>query len=224
MIELSREEARVVGALMEKEVTTPDQYPLTLKGLTVACNQKSNREPVMSLSESEVQSIVDDLKEKNLVAEVLFGGRVPKYKHRFCNTEFSKLHLNKREFGVICVMLLRGAQTPGELRTRTNRMCNFDHVQDVDATLERLASREEGALVQKLEREPGQRESRFIQLFSPTDIQPRTAPSGEASVSASTRGQGSEDHEQRICALENEVSALREELESLKAQWKELVE
>lgn len=224
MIELTREEARVVGALMEKEVTTPDQYPLTLKGVTVACNQKSNREPVMSLSETEVQSIIDSLREKNLVAEVIFGGRVPKYKHRFCNTEFSKLHLNKREFGVVCVMLLRGAQTPGELRTRTNRMCEFSNVQEVETILDKLASREEGALVQKLGREPGQRESRYIQLFSPTDIQPRAVSSSESVNVSMSSESGVEDHEARIAALEDEVASLRDELETLKAQWKELVE
>ncbi len=223
MIELTREEARVVGALMEKEVTTPDQYPLTLKGLTVACNQKSNREPVMSLTESEVQSIVDDLREKNLVAEVIFGGRVPKFKHRFCNTEFSKLHLSKREFGIVCVMLLRGAQTPGELRTRTNRMCEFSNVQEVEATLDKLASREEGALVQKLEREPGQRESRYIQLFSPTDIEPRAVVNDAVSGAAAAEAAGG-NQEARISALEDEVASLREELEALKAQWKDLVE
>lgn len=212
MIELSREEARVIGALMEKEITTPDQYPLSLKGLAVACNQKSNRDPVMNLSESDVQVLVDALKTRNLVAEVLFGGRVPKYKHRFCNTEFSTLHLDKREFAVVCVMLLRGAQTPGELRTRTTRMCDFSAVHDVDATLNKLAAREGGPFVEKLEREPGQRESRFIQLFSPTDVVARVA-------AVSVSGGGNADTELRIAALEDEVQALRQELDELKQQW-----
>ena len=122
MVELSQHEARIIGSLLEKELTTPEQYPLSLNALTVACNQKSNREPVMFLEDSNVSSIAQALIDRNLVNNVVVGSRVTKYKHRFCNTEFSQLHLDPKELAVVCVMLLRGPQTPGELRSRTNRL------------------------------------------------------------------------------------------------------
>ncbi|MEO0889149.1 MAG: YceH family protein, partial [Pseudomonadota bacterium] len=122
-VELTAIEARVIGCLIEKEVTTPDQYPLSLNALTNACNQKSNREPVMSLSEADVLDAVDALIERRLVSdESGFNSRVSKYQHRFCNTEFGDLQLTEQEKGIVCCMLLRGAQTPGEIRTRTNRL------------------------------------------------------------------------------------------------------
>lgn len=220
-MELTLVEARVVGALIEKELTTPDQYPLSLNSLTTACNQKSNRDPVMSLSEAEVQDALDQLRQKNLIAEVVFGGRVPKYKHRFCNTEFSRLHLNPQELGVVCVMLLRGPQTPGELRTRTNRLCEFGDSAQVEAVLERLMAREDGPFVVRLPREAGKRESRYAHLFS-----------GEVEVGEdfSSGGLGGEERaqtsraiptvsselEQRVAALEGEVAELRETLAALK--------
>ena len=146
-IELNPVEARVIGCLIEKEVTTPDYYPLTLNSLTSACNQKSNREPVMALSELDVQEAVDSLIGRRLVSdESGFNSRASKFQHRFCNTEFGDLKLTKQEKGIVCCMLLRGAQTPGELRTRTNRLAEFSDVKEVEAVLERLAAREEGAL------------------------------------------------------------------------------
>lgn len=221
-MELSHLEARVIGALIEKELTTPDQYPLTLNSLTTACNQKSNRDPVLSLPESDVQATVDELRAKNLVSEVVFGGRVPKFKHRFCNTEFSKLHLNPQELGVICVMLLRGPQTPGELRTRTNRLCKFDDSHHVERVLGRLMEREDGPFVVRLEREAGKRESRYAHLFSGDVVdgvdesqavaftsQPGTNPVAGGALAA-------EDYGQRIDHLESEVASLRQELEELK--------
>ncbi len=142
-IELTAVEARVIGCLIEKEVTTPDQYPLSLNALTNACNQKSNREPVMNLSESDVLDAVDQLIARRLVSdESGFNSRVSKYQHRFCNTEFGDLKLSTQEKGIVCCMLLRGAQTPGELRTRTNRLANFADVKEVETVLDRLASEE----------------------------------------------------------------------------------
>lgn len=225
MIELTSLEARVVGALIEKEITTPDQYPLSLKGLTVACNQKSNREPVMNLTEEEVQNTVDTLSKRNLVAEVIFGSRVTKYKHRFCNSEFSELQLNSRQLGVLCVMLLRGPQTPGELRTRTQRLCEFDDVGAVETSLETLVNFPKGALIVKLAREPGKRESRFMHLFSGepflgTDVEALNSSSGVDDMCANDlKDSGQAD---RIATLESELAQLRREFDELKNQWDEL--
>ncbi len=223
MIELSHIEARVLGSLIEKELTTPDQYPLSLKAVTVACNQKSNREPVMNLSEDEVQDTLDGLAHRNLVAEVLVGSRVAKFKHRFCNTEFSTLHLNPKQLGIVCVMLLRGPQTPGELRTRTQRLCEFADVHGVESSLDSLIDFEKGALVVKLAREPGRRESRFAHLFSdlPSDINTADAghfESSEGPSSSSTLASTSSQAE-RIRDLEQELSTLRAEFDELKTQW-----
>jgi uncharacterized protein YceH (UPF0502 family) len=197
---------------MEKALTTPDQYPLSLNALTNACNQKSNREPVMALEESQVQGVIDGLEKKKLVGEVRFGGRTAKFKHRFCNTEFSEIHLNPQEFSIICVLFLRGPQTPGELRTRTNRLYSFDDVQAVDASLEDLLTRKDGPFVIKLERELGKREARYAHLFSgPVDT--------VASLSAYPDDQqplDTSNQENRIVALEQEVASLREELLALK--------
>src|SRR6201996_2974391 len=154
-IELTALEARVIGCLIEKAITTPDQYPLSLNALVNACNQKSNRDPVMDLSESAVQQVVDGLSKKHLVMEKSgFGSRVPKYQHRFCNTEFGTLKLDPQELAIVCELLVRGAQTPGELRTRAARMAPFSDVSEVEAALTRLSRREDGPFVTRLAREP----------------------------------------------------------------------
>lgn len=213
-IELSPVEARVIGCLIEKEVTTPDYYPLTLNSLTAACNQKSNREPVMALSDTDVQQAVDGLIARRLVSdESGFNSRASKFQHRFCNTEFGDLKLSKQEKGITCCLLLRGPQTPGELRTRTNRLAEFSDVKEVEAVLEKMASRDEGALVVKLPREPGKRESRYMHLFSgEVDIE---------SFATATAPVQSGDNE-RIDALEAEVGALKEELAELRALVEQL--
>lgn len=213
-IELSPVEARVIGCLIEKEVTTPDYYPLTLNSLTAACNQKSNREPVMALSDTDVQQAVDGLIARRLVSdESGFNSRASKFQHRFCNTEFGDLKLSKQEKGITCCLLLRGPQTPGELRTRTNRLAEFSDVKEVEAVLEKMASREEGALVVKLPREPGKRESRYMHLFSgEVDI--------ESFATAAAPVQGGDN--ERIDALEAEVGALKEELAELRALVEQL--
>ncbi|GIB11239.1 DUF480 domain-containing protein [Vibrio cholerae] len=207
-IQLSPLEARVIGCLIEKEVTTPDHYPLTLNSLTTACNQKSNREPVLNLSEAEVQDTVEGLIARRLVSdESSFNSRTSKYQHRFCNTEFGDLKLNQQELGLICCLLLRGAQTPGELRTRTNRLCTFTDVKEAEAVLERLANRDSGALVVKLPREPGKRESRYHHLFCGEVDMTAFAMSSDNEANASSQ----------YAELEQEVAALREEVAELRA-------
>ncbi|EGR0742093.1 YceH family protein [Vibrio cholerae] len=207
-IQLSPLEARVIGCLIEKEVTTPDHYPLTLNSLTTACNQKSNREPVLNLSEAEVQDTVEGLIARRLVSdESSFNSRTSKYQHRFCNTEFGDLKLNQQELGLICCLLLRGAQTPGELRTRTNRLCTFTDVKETEVVLERLANRDSGALVVKLPREPGKRESRYHHLFCGEVDMTAFATSSDNEAIASSQ----------YAELEQEVAALREEVAELRA-------
>ncbi|WP_185235461.1 YceH family protein [Teredinibacter franksiae] len=164
-MKLSIHETRVLGVLMEKGITTPDQYPLSLNGLTTGCNQKTNREPVLSLSEADVQAAIDSLTEKSLVSEVRFGGRVAKYQHRFSGTEFSAFKFNAQQAGILSLLFLRGPQTPGELRTRANRICEFKDVQETEAALSGLMDISGGPFVVRLEREPGRRESRYAHLF-----------------------------------------------------------
>lgn len=214
-IELSPLEARVIGCLIEKEVTTPDYYPLTLNSLTAAVNQKSNREPVLSLSDAEVQDAVSELISRRLVSdESGFNSRASKFQHRFCNTEFGDLKLNAKELGIVCCLLLRGPQTPGELRTRTNRLCSFNDVKETEAVLERLAARESGPLVVKLPREPGKRESRYQHLFSgEVDLEALAVESSYASSFSSNKME----------MLEAEVAELRQEVAELRAMVEKLL-
>ncbi|AQP37419.1 YceH family protein [Vibrio anguillarum] len=214
-IELSPLEARIIGCLIEKEVTTPDYYPLTLNSLTTACNQKSNREPVLSLTEAEVQDAAEGLIARRLMSdESGFNSRVSKYQHRFCNTEFGDLKLSNQELGLVCCMLLRGPQTPGELRTRTNRLCSFTDVKEVETILDGLANRESGPLVVKLPREPGKRESRYQHLFSGEvnveSLEQTFAHAPEGGATARI-----DQLEQEVHALKNEVAELRALVESL---------
>lgn len=210
-MDLTLLQTRVIGCLLEKEITTPDQYPLSLNGLTTACNQKSNREPVLALEESEVQNILDELKEKRLVRdESGFGSRVSKFKHRFCNTEFSDLQFTAQQLGIVCVLFLRGPQTPGELRTRTNRLCEFKDVSEVEATLTSLSEHPLGALVQRLEREPGKRESRYAHLFS------GTVENGERQSTSTDAEEHNLTLQQRVVRLEQEVADLKQEIMTLK--------
>jgi uncharacterized protein YceH (UPF0502 family) len=211
-------EARVIGALIEKEITTPDQYPLSLNALMNACNQKSNREPVMELDEAQVQDTVDGLVKKHMVSEkTAFGSRVTKYRQRFCNTEFGSLTLSPQELGILCVLLLRGAQTPGELRTRTGRLCHFDDVQEAEAVLDLLMERDDGPFVARLPREPGKRESRYVQLFSeaPQFTEP---PVGKEVEGAGEDADRLDRLEQQIIELFREVGELRERLDALAAE------
>jgi uncharacterized protein len=213
-IELSPREARVIGCLIEKEVSTPDQYPLSLNALTNACNQKSNRDPVLELDEREVQELVDGLMKKHLVSDrsAGYGGRVTKYKHLFCNTQFGSLQFTEQERGVICELLLRGPQTQGELRSRTSRLCRFNDSAEVEATLNNLATRSDGPFVLRLERSPGEREARYAHLFSGAPVVvPRAEPPAERATAAPHV-----DRDERIAALEATVEELRRELDELK--------
>ncbi|HTD74481.1 MAG TPA: DUF480 domain-containing protein [Steroidobacteraceae bacterium] len=216
-IEFTLHEARVIGCLIEKEITTPDQYPLSLNALTNACNQKTNRDPVLDLSEAEVQQSVDSLMKKYMVSDKSagYGGRVTKYKHRFCNTEFGSLKFTKQELGIICVMLLRGPQTPGELRSRTNRLCEFADAEAVEATLRNLMSREDGPFIARLPRAAGARESRYAHLFSGEivsagpEVEAHDAPHSAAAASAGP------SLTQRVSALEELVEQLRAKVDAL---------
>jgi uncharacterized protein YceH (UPF0502 family) len=217
-IEFSAIEARVIGCLIEKEITTPDQYPLSLNALTNACNQKTNREPVLELTEAAVQHAVDALMKKYMVSDKSagYGGRVTKYKHRFCNTEFGSLKFSKQELGIICVLLLRGPQTPGELRSRTNRLCEFADAQEVEATLTGLMTREDGPFVARLERAAGTRESRHAHLFSGMI---ESVDEAEATVDLSLDGPAASAGtlSGRIARLEDLVEQLRRDLDALKS-------
>lgn len=217
-IELTAIEARVIGCLIEKEVTTPDQYPLSLNALTNACNQKSNREPVMALSESDVLDAVEQLIARRLVSdESGFNSRVSKYQHRFCNTEFGDLKLSAQEKGIVCCMLLRGPQTPGEIRTRTNRLANFADVKEVESVLDKLASEERGELVVKLPIEPGKRESRYMHQFC-GEVDPASYQSP-----LNTNAVSMQQDDDRVMRLEQEVELLKLELAELKAQLQTLL-
>jgi uncharacterized protein YceH (UPF0502 family) len=206
-IELSAIEARVIGCLIEKEITTPEQYPLSLNALTNACNQKSNRDPVLELDETTVQQTLDRLAKKYLVSEHGgFGSRVAKYQHRFCNTEYGTLKFSPQEVGIVCELLLRGPQTPGELRSRASRLCPLKDVTEVEHALEQLARREDGPYVKRLPREPGKRESRYAHLFggeaiSAHEEESPTAAAGPSEVIARL--------ELRIARLEAEMAELR---------------
>lgn len=202
-IELSPLEARVIGCLIEKAVTTPDYYPLTLNSLLAACNQKSNREPVLQLEEGKVQSVVNGLIDRRLVSdESAFNSRARKFAHRFCNTPFGDLKLTEQELGVVCCLLLRGPQTPGELRSRTNRLCSFSDVKEVESVLNNLADRD---LVVCLAREPGKRESRYRQCFT-------ALTEDDVLASAMPAVGGSQ-----VEALQKEVAELKAEISRLQA-------
>lgn len=206
---LSATEARVIGCMLEKQVTTPEQYPLSVNGVVTACNQKTNREPVLTLSETEVQNTLDMLVKRHYLRTVSgFGNRVMKYEQRFCNSEFGDLKLSSAEVALITTLLLRGAQTPGELRGRAARMHEFADMTEVENTLERLANREDGPFVARLPREPGKRESRYMHLFSGDAV----PASDDAAVSAS-----SDDLALRVDALEAQVQELQTRLDSLLA-------
>jgi uncharacterized protein len=203
---LTEIETRVLGSLIEKDITTPDYYPLSLNALVNACNQKNNRDPVMSLDESLVRDALATLQEKRLAGPASGAdSRVTKFEHRLQEV----FNFDRREIAVVCVLLLRGPQTPGELRSRTDRMYHFEALEDVVATLDRLAQREP-SLARVLPRQPGTKESRYSHLFSgeppasAKDVYVARAPSpataGEISLS------------DRVGTLEDEVSRLRQDL------------
>jgi len=211
---LTEIETRVLGSLIEKDITTPDYYPLSLNALVNACNQKNNRDPVMTLDESAVRDALATLQEKRLAGPASGAdSRVTKFEHRLQEV----FNFDRREIAVVCVLLLRGPQTPGELRSRTDRMYHFEALDDVVSTLDRLAQREP-PLAAILPRQPGTKESRYMHLFSG---EPRELSEGSgSSVSAgdSPAHAGVNSTAERLAALEEEVSRLRHELSEVQQQ------
>jgi len=218
-LELTPHETRVIGCLIEKEITTPEQYPLSLNALTNACNQRSNRDPVLNLDEATVQQLVDQLVKKRLVSEQSgYGSRVPKFQHLFCNTNFGTLKFSPQELAIVCELFLRGPQTPGELRSRASRLCRFGDVMQVEAALDGLASRADGPFVLRLAREPGRRESRYAHLFSgepAADSESESRPFSAAAAPSGNVGDERMDRlERRVAELEIEVAELKQSLEN----------
>ncbi len=212
---LTEVEARVVGALIEKQLTTPEYYPLTLNSLIAACNQKSNRDPVVSFDEETVQKALDILRDKNIVY-VFYGStsRVPKYKHILPDV----LELEPSETAILCVLMLRGAQTLGELRERTSRLYEFSGLGEVNKTLDDLVRREE-PLVIKLERLPGQKEVRFAHLLSGEIDVESYAKENISSAGKQAGGERIEKLEQELENLRNEFNLFRESFEEFKKQF-----
>src|SRR6266542_2358470 len=209
---LSEAEARVLGALIEKDITTPDYYPLSLNALVNACNQKNNRDPVMNLTEDAVRDALSSLQERRMAGPA--GGadsRVTKYEHRLQEV----FNFDRREIAVVCVLLLRGPQTPGELRGRTERMYRFETLDDVQSALQKLMERQP-SLARVLPRQPGTKESRFMHLFS-GDV---SAEFAAASATATMRSTG-DPIESRVASLEGEVSSLRSEIADLRHELAE---
>jgi hypothetical protein len=210
-LKLNEVEVRVLGSLIEKDITTPDYYPLSLNALVNACNQKNNREPVMALDENSVREALSSLQEKRLAGPA--GGadsRVTKYEHRLQEV----FNFDRREIALLCVLLLRGAQTPGELRGRAERMYRFETLDDVQSGLQRLMDRQP-PLVRVLSRQPGTKESRYTHLFSGEYLPPTATapihPSSDTRQSDTDRDDG-----QRLAGLEAAVASLKSEVEELK--------
>jgi uncharacterized protein len=204
---LTEVETRVLGSLIEKDITTPDYYPLSLNALVNACNQKNNREPVMTLDEAAVREALSTLQEKRLAGPASGAdSRVTKYEHRLQEA----FNFDRREIAIVCVLLLRGPQTPGELRGRTDRMYHFEALDDVVSTLDRLAHREP-PLAAVLPRQPGTKESRYIHLFSGEPAEGVSRAPMPATADSMSTGE-------RIAKLEEEVAALRAELSEVQQQ------
>lgn len=212
-LNLNANEARVIGCLIEKSVVTPDQYPLTLNGLANACNQKSGRDPVMSMEQGVVQRTVRDLESQHMAStDENFKSRVEKYSQRFCNTRYSEYQFDPPQLAIVCLLLLRGAQTPGELRARSGRLFTFpDNAAVVDA-VNGLIEREGDPLVVQLPRTPGRKDAEYMHLFcGPVDVE------AHANKAQATRAEGSSDRVS-MADLANRVSNLEEELAALKEQ------
>lgn len=211
---LTEIEARIVGALVEKQLTTPEYYPLTMNALVAACNQKTNREPVMSLNEETVTSALETLRDRNLVY-VFYGStsRVPKYKHMLPQV----YELESSETAVLCVLMLRGAQTLGELRERTGRLYEFSGLGEVNETLDALTRRDE-PLVVKLERQAGQKEARFAHLLS-GEVTSYQLPERSVSRANSADSERVENLERELENLRSEFNLFRQEFEEFKKQF-----
>ena len=210
-MQLSAVEVRILGSLIEKEATTPDNYPLSLNALTAACNQSSNRDPVMDLGEDAVRWAVNNLRQQSVVRAVQHSGsRVMKFQHLAAE----RLSIDASSLGVLCVLMLRGPQTAGEIRNRTNRLAEFATVADVESVLEQLRAKE---LVTELARRPGQKEARWAHLLSG----PPAADAADSEGPADARGHAPHGDE-RIAQLEASVADLRRDLDQLRARFEEL--
>jgi uncharacterized protein len=213
---LNNLEIRILGALVEKQVTTPEYYPLTINALTLACNQKNNRHPVTSYNEDQISNGLETLREKNLTY-VFYGStsRVPKYKHVMPEV----MHLNHAEVAVMCVLMLRGAQTPGELRGSGSRLHEFTGLEEVEETLNSLINRDE-PLVVRLPRQPGQKEVRFVHLLA-GDVDVEAYAEAERAAPAPRRSSNEqiEKLEQKVDALSNEVESLKKQFEEFRKQF-----
>jgi uncharacterized protein YceH (UPF0502 family) len=210
-LNLTTNEARVIGCLIEKSVVTPDQYPLTLNALTNACNQKSGRNPLMSLAQGEVQHTIRDLEAKHLVnTDENFKSRTEKYKQRFCNTRYSDFQFDPPQLAIVCLLLLRGPQTPGELRARSGRLHTFaDNAAVVEAGSS-LMEREGAALIVELPRTPGRKDAEFMHLFSGSvDIEAHAKQAEAAKASGSPERISVSELEERVSKLEQELADLR---------------
>jgi uncharacterized protein len=206
--QLDAAEVRVLGALIEKEITTPDYYPLSANALINACNQKSNRDPVVSYDEDIVETALEGLRNKGLASRISGDSRVPKHEQRF----MEKCNLGRREVAVMCVMMLRGPQTVGELRGRTERLYTFDDLEAVESTLHRLA---EMAFVKKLPRQSGYKEQRWAQLLA-GDVEVAEEPAEGGPVAASDRGPSDRE---RIAALELELAELKRQFQEFRRNF-----
>ncbi len=214
-ITLSPIEVRVLGSLLEKSITTPDYYPLSLAAVTAACNQRSNREPVRDVGENVVEETLRSLIGKHLARERSpSGSRVPKYGHRLADGLGLSFDFSPQALGILCVLMLRGPQTVGEIRSRTARLCEFADLAEVERMLNELAAHAKGPYVKALPREAGRRERRFVQLFG-TEREPveGDVPASTPPVSAAPMS----DRE-RIAKLEQTVAELRAELDELRAR------
>lgn len=211
---LTEAEARVIGCLIEKSVVTPDLYPMTLNALTNACNQKTARDPVMSMTQGEVQHTVRGLEDKHLVRmEENFKSRSEKYSQRFCGTRYSGYQFDAAQVAVVCLLLLRGPQTPGELRARSGRLHTFADNDEVVTTLNSLIENEGGPLLVKLPRSPGRKDSEYMHLFSgPIDIEAHLSQAQAAASAGSTGRVSSSEILERLERLEAEVAELKQRL------------
>lgn len=214
-LNLSDNECRVIGCLMEKSITTPDQYPLTLNALTNACNQKSARDPVMSLSQGTVQHTVRILEGRHLLRiEDNFKRGTEKYSQRFCNTSYSELQFDSAQFAIVCLLLLRGPQTPGELRARSGRLHEFADNQAVIDSLDALNELHGDPLVVQLPRTPGRKDSEYMHLFGgPVDVAAHVEQAQISKTADSTARSSIGALEQRLSDLEAEVAELKRLLE-----------
>lgn len=207
-------EARIIGCLIEKSIVTPDQYPLTLNALTNACNQKSARDPVMALQQGEVQHALRMLEGKHLVqTDENFKSRTEKYLQRFCNTRYSDLNFDPAELAVVCLLLLRGPQTPGELRARSGRLHGFADNAEVLAALKRLMVRDGDPLLVELPRTPGRKDSEYMHLFSgPVDLEAHASRAQAARPASSSERISVAELAERVSSLESELAELKKRL------------